>query len=115
MSDELIQFPTLEEIKEMLVEAREDINAELEEDPELEPLSKLLFKVIDQLDEKVAKHKDLNKISEKEKIDLAAHLCFLNSLEDDFFFNDDDMDGAEFEEVDLIEEEVTPVTKKKKK
>lgn len=113
MSEELIQFPTLQEVKEMLVEAREDINAELEEDPELVPLSKLLFKVIDLLEEKVAKHKDLNKISEKDKIDLAAHLCFLNSLEDDFFFIDDEMEGAEFEEVELDEEPI--VTKKKKK
>lgn len=112
MNEELIQFPTVAEIKEMLVDARHDIEAELQEDPELVPLSKLLFSVIEIIEQKIAKHKDLNALGEKEKIDLAAHISFLNSLEDDFFFMDDDMEGLEFEEVELDEE---PNSKKKKK
>lgn len=112
MSEELIQFPTVVEIKEMLVDARQDIEAELQENPDLVDLSKLIFSVIDILEEKISKYKDLNKLNQKEKIDLASHISFLNSLEDDFFFTDDELEGFEFEEVELDDE---PNTKKKKK
>lgn len=112
MNEELIQFPAVEEIKEMLSEAREDIQAEIQEDPELVPLSKLLFRVIDILEEKVSKHRDLNTLPEKEKIDIASHISFLNSLEDDFFFMDDDLEDLDIEEVELNGE---PENKKKKK
>ena len=112
MSEELIQFPEVAEIKEMLVDAREDVEAELQEDPDLVPLGKLIFNVIAILEEKISKHKDLNKLAEKEKIDIASHISFLNSLEDDFFFMDEDLDDLEIEEVELNGE---PETKKKKK
>ena len=104
MSEELIQFPSIDEIKEMLVDTRQDIQAELQEDPEQIPLGKLLFSLIDILEEKIAKHKDLNRLSEKDKIDLASHICFLNSLEDDFFFQDEELEDFEFEEVELDDE-----------
>lgn len=112
MSEELIQFPEIDEIKTMLADARQEIEAELQEDPDLVPLSKLLFSVITIIEEKVAKYRDLNKIGEREKIDLAAHICFLNSLEDDFFFSDEVMEDFEYEEVELDDE---PSSKKKKK
>ena len=111
MSEELIQFPTVVEIKEMLADARQDIEAELQENPDLVDLSKLIFSVIDVLEEKISKHKDLNKLNQKEKIDIASHISFLNSLEDDFFFTDDELEGFEFEEVELDDE---PNSKKEK-
>ena len=111
MSEEFIQFPSIPEITEMLADAKEEINDELQDNPDLIPLSKLLLNVIDIIEEKISKYKDLNKLSEKDKIDVASHICFLNSLEDDFFMSDDDLDGLEFEEVELDEE---PTPKKKK-
>lgn len=112
MTEELIQFPPVDEMREMLDEAKEDIQAELQEDPGLVPLSKLIFEVIDILNEKVSGYRDLNALSSKEKIDIAAHISFLNSLEDDFFFADEDLEDIEIEEVELDGE---PEKKKKKK
>lgn len=112
MGEELIQFPSIPEINEMLADAREEIDEELEDNPDLIPLSKLLFSVIDIIEEKIAKYQDLNDLKEKDKIDIASHICFLNSLEDDFFLMDDDLDDLAFEEVELDDEETS---KKKKK
>lgn len=106
MNDDLIQLPELKEIKEMLVAARQDIQAEVEEDPELLPLSKLLIQVIDIIEEKIAKHKDLSKLSEREKIDCAAYLTFLQGLQEDFFFYDESgMEGEEFEDDEEVIDE----------
>lgn len=96
MNEDLIQLPEVKDIKEMLTNARADIQSEIEEDPELVPLSKLLLQVIDVLEEKTAKQKNLNKLADKEKIDVAAHLSFLQGLLEDFFF---------YEEIDFEEGE----------
>jgi hypothetical protein len=105
MIEELIQFPSIPELKEMLIDAREDIKTELQDDHDLIDTAKLLFHVIDIIEEKISTHKDFNDLNDKEKIDLAAHICFLNMLEDDFYLPDEDMDGLEFEETELDEEE----------
>lgn len=101
MNEDLIQLPELKEINEMLSAARNDINAEIQEDPELIPLSKLLIQVIDIIEEKISQHKDLSKLGNKEKIDIAAYLNFLQGLQEDFFFYDD----MEFEDEEEMEEE----------
>jgi hypothetical protein len=101
MEEEVIQLPELKDIKEMLTVTRQDIDFEIQEDKDLIPLSKLLVQVIDIIEEKIANHKDLTKLNEREKIDLAAYLNFLQCLQEDFFFFDEEM---EFEEDDLDEE-----------
>lgn len=103
MKSELIQFPSIPELKEMLADAREDIKTELQEDHDLIDMGKLLFQVIDAIEEKISKNKDPNDLNEKEKIDLAAHICFLNMLEDDFYFFDEDPEGLEFGEMEIDE------------
>lgn len=101
MNEDLIQLPELKDIKEMLTAVREDIQAEVQEDPELLPLSKLLIQVIDIIEEKLSKHKNLDKLNDKEKIDLAAYLNFLQGLQEDFFFYDEvDFEEGELEEID---------------
>lgn len=108
MNEDLIQLPELKDIKEMLSSAREDISIEVQEDPELLPLSRLLNQVIDIIEEKIGNRKELNKIDIKEKIDLAAHLNFLQGLLEDFFlFDETDLEEEEFEDEDLEEEEET--------
>lgn len=98
MNEDLIQLPEVKEIKEMLVTVRHDVQEEVEKDSELIPLSKLLLQVMDMIDEKVAKHKDLNKLNVKEKIDVAAYLSFLQGLQEDFFFYDEGMEEGWDEE-----------------
>jgi hypothetical protein len=102
MTEELIQLPNIEEIKEMLDLAKRDIKTEVEQDSELKPASELLTKVIDVVEDKIAKTKDLEKLATIEKIDLAAHLHFLQSLLEDFFmfedFEDEDFNDEEEEE-----------------
>lgn len=104
MTEELIQLPQVEEIKEMLDLAKRDIKTEVEQDPELKQASELLNKVIDVVEDKIAKAKDLEKLPTAEKIDLAAHLHFLQSLLEDFFMFDD-FEDEEFEDADLEDEE----------
>ena len=105
MNEELIQFPAVDEIKQMLIDAKEDIQEHVRADPDLISEGKLLFRVIDIIDEKISKHNDINRLSEKDKIDIAAHINFLNSLEDDFFISEEeDYEDAEYDEVELDEE-----------
>ena len=101
MNEDLIQLPELKDIKEMLAATRQDISVEVEEDPELLPVSKLLTQVIDIIEEKIAKHKDLTNLDNKTKIDIAAYLNFLQGLQEDFFFYDE----LDFEEEGEGEEE----------
>ncbi len=101
MNEDLLQLPEITDVKEMLANARNDIKLEIEEDPDLVPLSKLLIQVIDILEEKISKHKNLNKLAEKDKIDVAAHLNFLQGLLEDFFFYDE----VDFEEEEYVEED----------
>lgn len=101
MNEDLIQLPEFKDVKEMLATTRDDIAVEVEEDPELLPLSKLVNQVIDLIEEKIAKQKDFSKLNEKEKIDLAAYLNFLQSLQEEFFFFDEsDFEEEEGEELD---------------
>lgn len=100
MHEDLIQLPDLVSIKEMLEVARRDINQALEEDRELLPMSHLLTKVIDIIEEKISVKDDFSTFSQKEKIELAAHLHFLQGLLEDFFYFEEDSfdDEEDFEE-----------------
>ncbi|MBA3958196.1 MAG: hypothetical protein H0X51_07375 [Parachlamydiaceae bacterium] len=102
MSADLIQLPNVSDIREMLTSARQDINAEIKTTPELADQSKLLFQVLDIVEEKTNKTKDFNALSGKEKIEMAAYLNFLHVLLEDFF-SIDDFEG--FEEVEDDEDD----------
>lgn len=105
--DDLIELPHASEIKEMLQATKVDVAAEIKENPELAPTSKLLTHVIEIIEEKLNKQKDLNKLPIREKIDIAAHLNFLQNLLEDFFFVEDEemeMEEDDFEDDDDYEE-----------
>jgi hypothetical protein len=110
MSEDLIQLPNIEEIKEMLDLARNDIRTEVEQDPEIEPSSQLLIQVMDVIDSKLAESKDFSQLSQTEKIDIAAHLNFLQALLEDFFMFDGDFEDEDF---DLNDEELEDVEDEK--
>ena len=103
MSEDLIQLPNIQEIKEMLELARNDIRTEVEQDPEIAPSSQLLIQVMDVIDAKLTKSQDFSKLSQTEKIDIAAHLNFLQALLEDFFMFDGDFEDEDF---DLDEEDL---------
>lgn len=108
MSEDIIQLPELKDIQEMLAAAREDIQAEIQEDPDVIPSTELLIQVMNIIDKKISKEKDLSQLDVMHKIDLAAHLTFLQSLLEDFFFLDDEEDDEfddEDETLDETEEE----------
>ena len=112
MTEDLIQLPNIKEIKEMLDIAKQDIKSEVEQDAELQVSSELLMEVIKAIDAKLAKSKDFDKLTTVEKIDVAAHLNFLQALLEDFFmfddegFDDEDLDDEEeFEDDEEFEED----------
>lgn len=107
MKEDVIQLPDLQEIKEMLQTAKEEVDAEVKENPELKDSCHLIFEVIAIIDGKLKASKDLDKLNIKEKIDVAAHLSFLQGLLEDFYFFEDeeDFDMDDFEEEDEEEEE----------
>lgn len=98
MKEDLIQLPNIAEVKEMLQLAKTDIQNEIKQDPEVAPTSDLLLELITIIEEKTNKAKDLSKLPLKEKIDMAAHLNFLQILLEDFFLMDDDFDFSDEEE-----------------
>lgn len=104
MTEDLIQLPDIQEIKEMLDVAKRDIQSEVEQDPELQPASELVVQVISVLDGKLAKTKNFDKLNVAEKIDIAAHLNFLQALLEDFFMFDDEFEDEEFEDDEEVEE-----------
>lgn len=105
MTEDLIQLPNIEEIKEMLDIAKRDIQTEVEQDPELQPASDLLVQVIEVIDGKLAKSKAFDQLNQAEKIDIAAHLNFLQALLEDFFMFDDEFEDFDDEELDEEVEE----------
>lgn len=106
MSEDLIQLPDLKEIQELLVTARRDIDAEVEQEPELADEHALLVQVMAAFQELIAKAENNKNVSMKEKISIAAHLNFLQCLLEDFFFFDEDEDDLESEfDLEFSEEE----------
>lgn len=105
MTEDLIQLPKVAEIKEMIVIARQDVQTEVEQDPELAPASELLMNVIDVIDGKLAKSSNFDNLNNVQKIDIAAHLNFLQNLLEDFFMFDEDFeeDDLEFEDEEELD------------
>lgn len=97
MTEDLIQLPNITEIKEMITIAKQDVENEIEQDPELRPASELLLNVISVIDDKLAKAKNFDNLNSSEKIDIAAHLNFLQNLLEDFFMFDEDYEGESFD------------------
>lgn len=97
MTDDLIQLPNISEIKEMIAIAKQDVQNEIEQDPELREASELLLNVINVIDSKLAKTKNFENLNNVEKIDIAAHLNFLQHLLEDFFMFDEDFEEEDFD------------------
>ena len=99
MREDLIELPAVNDIKDLLESAKNDINEELQEDPETAAQSKLLLAVINIIQGKIGNTQNLNSLELTEKINIAAHLNFLQDLLEDFFFTDDfdEEDGEEFD------------------
>lgn len=106
MNEDLIELPETKDIKELLVSAKNDINEEIKQDPSLGSQSRLMLSVIKIIEDKLARTQDLNTLELTEKINVAAHLNFLQDLLEDFFFagDYDENEGEEFD-LDGFEEE----------
>ena len=102
MSEDLIQLPNVADIREMLDIAKQDIKNEVEEDSELQSSSELLMEVIKVIEGKLTKAKNFDALKTEEKIDIAAHLNFLQALLEDFFMFDDEED---FDDEEMFEDE----------
>ena len=99
--NDLMQLPDVKEIQEFLNSAKHDMDSVIQDDPELASSTKLISEVINVLQDQVQGKKDLNKLSLREKISFGAHLNFLQSLLEDFFFEDefeDFDDDSEYED-----------------
>lgn len=106
MSSDIIQLPKLEDVKKVLAAAKSDIDKAMKEEPEFASKGKFILQVIGIIEEKTSKRKDLDIKDFKEKIDIAAHLTFFQSLIEDIFgFDVDEDDEFDFDEVDEDEEE----------
>lgn len=105
MSNELIQLPDLKEIKDMLKSASQDIDNEIKQNPELKSSSQLLVQVIHIIEEKLSKKEPLEKLNIKDKIDVAAHLNFLQCLMEDFFFENEDFEDMDLDDMDFEDED----------
>jgi|GEM_PF-2086765 len=105
---EFVQMPDVNELKSELEDARVEIQAAIEEQPELAEQSKFMLEVLDILNEKIANQNDLSTLAKNEKISIIAHLNLFYSLLEDLFGDDmdfDDEDLMEFEDEDEEEEE----------
>jgi hypothetical protein len=107
MKDDLIELPELSDVKEMLTLAKKDIEEEIKQNPEMVDSCSLLKQVIAVVEEKIGKIKDFNKLNTKERIDIAAHLSFLHSLLENFFYGDEDdfFDSEEFDDEEFDDED----------
>lgn len=101
MSEDLIHLPDLNSIKDILEVAKRDIAKEIEADPDLIAMSRLLFKVIESIEQKIASLNHKTDIDDTKKIDLAAHLNFLQCLLEDFFYYEDEEFDEDFEDDQL--------------
>lgn len=104
---EYLQMPDINELKGELLEAQNEIQAAVEEQPELAEQSKFLLEVLGYLNEKIDSTTDLSTLPKKEQVSVVAHLNLFYSLLEDLFGDDldfDDEDLYEFEDEDEDEE-----------
>lgn len=106
MTEDIIQFPDVVEMREMLNAAKGDIQEAAAADPDIKEHSKLVMDVIAIIEEKLAGQKDLSKLAQKDKIFLAAHINFFQTLLEDLFMDDfDEEDFDDEEDFEEVEEE----------
>lgn len=106
MDEDLIHLPDINEIRELLQEAKDDIKEEIKQNPKLSSEAKLLNLVIGFIEDKVSGKKGVETFSIKDKIDLVAHINFLQLLLEDFFYTEENFDFDEDDEIgDLNGEE----------
>lgn len=100
MSQDLLDLPTLEEIKELISAARADIAEATQQDPASAEDYMQIAEIVTCIEELIAKHRSLDKLSSKEKIALAAHLCFLDIAFDIVFFSEEECEDDECDSCD---------------
>lgn len=105
MKEDLIQLPEVSDIKDLLAMAKDDIAEQIAESPEMEEEGELLKQVMSIIETKMGKEKDLQKMNLNAKIDMAAHLSFLQSLLEEFFISDGEFDDYDDDFLDEEEEE----------
>lgn len=105
MKEDLIIVPEIEELKNVIADARHDLS-EIEEDSEVQDSRELAEKILDIIEEKIANKSSLKGIDVKEKVWFVSHLFLLENILEDIF--DEDMfflDDETSEEEDDEEEE----------
>lgn len=100
MTEDIIQFPEVNEMRQMLSDAKVDVQEAAKADPDMKEHVKLVTDVINIIEEKISGQTDLSKLSAKDKIFLAAHINFFQTLLEDVFMDDFD----EFEDEEDLEE-----------
>lgn len=104
---EFIQMPDVNELKEELVIARQDIQEAVQDQPEFAEQSKFLLEILASIDAKVVDQTDLSALSKSEQISILAHLnLFYSMLEDMFGDSLDEFDDEEDFDFDEEEDEV---------
>jgi hypothetical protein len=110
MNQDLLDLPSLEEVKELISAARTDIAEATEQEPESAVDFNQIAEVVNCIDELAAKHSSFENLSIKDRIALAAHLCFLDIAFDIVFFSEEDEcedDECEDDECDSCDDEST--------
>ncbi|HRD54827.1 MAG TPA: hypothetical protein PLC42_00350 [Parachlamydiaceae bacterium] len=103
---EFIQMPDVNELKEELAVARQDIQEAVQDEPEFAEQSKFLLEILSSIDAKIAGQKDLSALSKSDQISILAHLnLFYSMLEDMFGDSLEDFDDEE--DFDFDEEDET--------
>jgi len=105
METDFFQLPELKDIQELIAETKQDIEEETRDNPDVAEEAKFIKEVVKIVEAKIAKHKDLNSLALAEKIDIAAHISFLHSMLEEFFFEEFDFDDEEFLDEDLEADE----------
>lgn len=106
MTNDMMQMPDADEIREDLAAARIELEASIKEDEDLADRSIFVMELLGILEDKIQAGKNLSKLDRKEKISIMAHLNLFYALLDDLFgddfeeFDDEDFEGIEFEDED---------------
>lgn len=116
MNQDLIPLPEIEDIKEIINVAREDLVEVVKEVPDLAPEAELIKQVMAIVETKLGKRTNFDNLKNEERIDVAAYINFLQMLLDDFFYDelDDSFDDEDFDDEDFDDEEEESTDKKKK-
>lgn len=106
MTQDMMQMPDADEIREDLAAARTELEAAINEDADLQDRSTFVMELLGILEDKIQAGKDLSRLDRKEKISIMAHLNLFYALLDDLFgddfeeFDDEDLEDMSFEDED---------------